>query len=961
MAKRSSICLIPLMITPELIAKPSEPTPNLNTLDNPMTPIKQSQSDQNQYRHIILKNGLQVILVQDPKAEKASAALAVGVGANDNPKGQEGLTHFLEHMLFLGTEKYPEADEYKTYINEFGGSNNAYTAANHTNYFFDVLAPGYEGALDRFSQFFIAPLFSEEYAQRERKAVHSEYIAKINDDARRSNQAFKTLFNPAHPSNHFSVGNLETLKDRPNLPLREQLLASYKTFYFAQNMTLSLVANLPLEQLESLAKKYFTAIKATTLTSTLAISKLPPLTLDNTDKLQFIRPIKDRNTLSLNFILPPQKANYKDQPTRYLSYLLGQESQGSLHSYLKSKGWARSLSAGLGADYINKQTFNIRIRLTDDGLVDIDKVILAVFANINEIKNNEINKTYIEEEKALSQLGFNYHSYIEPMQLSRTLASQLLTVPATDVLDAFQITQVADTQKIKALSALLTSDNMLVQIETKGQVPTHWGQTEPEWQLEPWYQSQYANLTFNQDFLTSLTHAPKIDALQAPEKNTYIPSSLSLINGYDEIPKQVYEAEGINFWHRSDDRFDKPKSSNYLAIRYPGASDNNQQYVLNKLWARLLNDALSEATYLPYNANLNYNIYAHINGLTLVTAGYNDKQNKYLMWLMKQINQIEPESERFELAKQQLKKDLLNSKHANAYSVALWRLSEILIEDSHTITDMLSTLDNIQYKDIIAFKNKALSQYNLVGFSNGNIEKDQTVELAQSLETLYQSSLKPSPAKQIKRQLLDSGSRQAFKVDTTSQDNAILYVLSGKLEDNFTEKAHFTLLKQAIGSRFFSQLRTEKQLGYIVSTHNLTKADVPAIGFTVQSPDHESPEIVDEIETFISQDLERICNISPDEFETIRNNILVQLKREPKELGEDTSRFWREIAKPEQNFYKREKFIAAIEGIKQSTFNDFVTQQILSGKAPSILVHNQPLIESDLKENWQEVSANSNL
>jgi len=952
--------LLLLVISSGLAAEPTSNTLHETTLKTKMTQIKQSQSDHNQYRYLELDNGLKVILASDTKAEKASAALAVAVGANDNPQGQEGLTHFLEHMLFLGTKKYPEAGEYKTYINEFGGSNNAYTAANHTNYFFDIQSKGYEGALDRFSQFFISPLFSEEYTQRERNAVNSEYIAKINDDARRSNQAFKTLFNPAHPSNHFSVGSLDTLKDLPKAPLREQLLNSYQNHYFAQNMTLSLVANLPLDTLEEFAKRYFTPIKAQAENKQHFTPKnTPPLILENTANLQFIKPIKDGHSLKLSFLLPPQKANYKSQPTRYLSYLLGQESQGSLHSYLKAKGWARSLSAGMGADYINQQSFNIRIQLTDAGIRAIDNVILAVFANINDIKSTPIQPSYIEEEKALSQLGFNYHSYISPIQLARTLASQLLDIPPSDVLDAFQITESADIGTIKALAAQLNTNKMLIQIESNAKMPVHWAQSEVKWQQEPWYQSQYANQKLNESFIKKLNNAPKISDINKPDANTYIPSSLALISNYDQIPKQIFNAEGIDFWHRSDDRFDKPKSTNHLAIRYPGASDNNTQYVLNKLWARLLNDALSEATYLPYNANLNYNIYAHINGLTLVTAGYDDKQNQYLLWLMAQINTLTPQADRFEIAKQQFKKDLLNSKHANAYSVALWRLSELLIEDSHTISDMLNVLDDISFNDLLAFKKQALSQYNLVGFSNGNTEEKQTLELATALQQQYQANLKPSIAKQIKRQLLNTGSRNTFKVDTTSQDNAILYVLSGKEEDNLTERANFALLKQAIGSRFFSQLRTEKQLGYIVSTHNLTKADVPAIGFTVQSPDHESLEIVTEIENFISQDFQRICTITAPEFDTIKGNILIQLKRTQKELGEDTGRFWSEIAKTKQNFFRKEEFIEVMEEIKQEDFIAFVTEQLLSGEAPSILVHNQPLMNKELKQNWQEVSANS--
>ena len=57
--------------------------------------------------------------------------------------------HFLEHMLFLGTGKYPDENEYSKFLNHHGGSSNAYTANDHTNYYFDVSPKDLEGALDR--------------------------------------------------------------------------------------------------------------------------------------------------------------------------------------------------------------------------------------------------------------------------------------------------------------------------------------------------------------------------------------------------------------------------------------------------------------------------------------------------------------------------------------------------------------------------------------------------------------------------------------------------------------------------------------------------------------------------------------------------------------------------------------------------------------------------------------------
>ena len=100
--------------------------------------------DKSESRTLILENGLKVYLISDPSFNVSAASVAVEVGSLDNPKEREGLAHFLEHMLFLGTEKFPDVDEYSTYLKNYGGYSNAYTAPDHTNYQFQVLPDGFQ-------------------------------------------------------------------------------------------------------------------------------------------------------------------------------------------------------------------------------------------------------------------------------------------------------------------------------------------------------------------------------------------------------------------------------------------------------------------------------------------------------------------------------------------------------------------------------------------------------------------------------------------------------------------------------------------------------------------------------------------------------------------------------------------------------------------------------------------------
>ena len=127
----SSYLKLLILLTYLLSSACTSTSPTMET-----TTIIQSQNDNRHYQAFTLDNKLKVLIISDPETKKAAASLDVFVGSSSDPEDRAGLAHFLEHMLFLGTEKYPDPDEYQTFIAQHGGSRNAFTAREHTNYFF---------------------------------------------------------------------------------------------------------------------------------------------------------------------------------------------------------------------------------------------------------------------------------------------------------------------------------------------------------------------------------------------------------------------------------------------------------------------------------------------------------------------------------------------------------------------------------------------------------------------------------------------------------------------------------------------------------------------------------------------------------------------------------------------------------------------------------------------------------
>ncbi len=383
--------------------------------------------DKSKSKTVVLENGLKVYLLSDPSFNVSAASVSVEVGSLDNPDDRQGLAHFLEHMLFLGTEKYPDVDEYSSYLKTYGGYSNAYTASDHTNYQFQVLPDGFEGALDRFSQFFISPLFTEEYTAREVNAVNSEHQKNMLNDNWRQFRISSLFAKEGHPERKFGTGNLETLGDIT----REELIDFYKQHYSANRMGVALLSTHSLEEMESWCRQYFSSVKNRNLNR----NKYDPNFLEKKETFRLIQidPVKDVRNLNLLFSLPSTRKLYKSKPGRQFGFILGYEGRGSLLSFLKQKGWALSLSAGAGSETSDYGNASVRIGLTEEGLKKYKDVIKTTMDYIALMKEEGHQKHVFGELKSMASLNEIYASKGEGMWRATQLANEAMMYPLEDV------------------------------------------------------------------------------------------------------------------------------------------------------------------------------------------------------------------------------------------------------------------------------------------------------------------------------------------------------------------------------------------------------------------------------------------------------------------------------------------------------------------------------------------------
>lgn len=235
----------------------------------------------------------------------------------------------------------------------------------------------FEGALDRFSRFFIDPLMLDSSSERELSAVDSEHSKNLQSDAWRKYHLSKHLAKPGHPYSKFSTGNKESLGN-PNL--REMLFNFYNSKYSANLMKLVVYGQSDIETLAKSVEEKFSEVKNNKYEK---FRMAEPPYYDNVyNKMIKLVPVKDKRTLEMTWILDNQQEHYRHPPSRYVSHLLGHEGKGSLLSFLIREGLATSLSAGGTDNYNCYSEMEVTISLTDKGLQQIPAIIGHVFEYI---------------------------------------------------------------------------------------------------------------------------------------------------------------------------------------------------------------------------------------------------------------------------------------------------------------------------------------------------------------------------------------------------------------------------------------------------------------------------------------------------------------------------------------------------------------------------------------------------
>lgn len=865
----------------------------------------------------MLDNGLRVLLVSDPKFNKSSAALVVRVGQIDDPRDREGMAHFLEHMLFLGTEKYPDVSEYSGFIKANGGVNNAYTATDHTNYHFEVRHDAFAGALDRFAQFFIAPKFNPEFTGREVNAVHNEAMRHVQNDFRRLIGVSRELYDPTSGESKFSTGTKETLAGATPDAVR----AFYEQYYTADQMALALAGRASLDELEKHARDLFSAIPRRNVTAVVHeprfLPRKPAL------RLAQVEPVKELRQLTLEFVLPATRPHFASKPDELLTQLISYPGPGGLVAQLKRDGMINSLSASVWERTGTYGSLLVTISLTPEGQKNHARVLTDFFGYLGHLRTSPFPADFYRDRARIAQLNETYNDRGEGMSLATKLANQALFYPLEVAERATDVWGRPDEAAYRELLGALTPDNLLATLMAKG-VPTE--------KQERIYQTAYS---YREDegaayrALAQPSGAAK-SAFTLPGSNRFMPAATPVLA---ERPLPLIDEPGVQLFYAGDSEFQRPQTTlifRFVPARALASADNA---ALLRLYDVCLREFLEPAAADASLAGVEMTTDISLEGLRLSVTGFGDSAVRYANHVADHLRTFTLTPARFEALKEVTLRGLRSYHESEAYVLARDRRDALAREFHFLPPETLARTEAASLADVQAFAQTFLTQGKLEAVAHGHLSPPEAIAATRAVAARIGAEVATPEALLRRRHLQIPAGQNIIDVGAIAGVNSAMITDFLLPDDSPQTRAAATVIGNFISEPFYTELRTKQQLGYIVGSAASFSLRQRYLTFVVQSSAYAPDDLRQKAETFIATLPAALVAISDADWKTLLAGARSQIEEKPKGIADKAEAFFARAFNYDQDWQRQQATLAALDQLTKQKAAALLTTALSTDSA----------------------------
>eukprot|EP00208_Stichococcus_sp_RCC1054_P001535 CAMPEP_0206142388 /NCGR_PEP_ID=MMETSP1473-20131121/16665_1 /ASSEMBLY_ACC=CAM_ASM_001109 /TAXON_ID=1461547 /ORGANISM="Stichococcus sp, Strain RCC1054" /LENGTH=1083 /DNA_ID=CAMNT_0053537371 /DNA_START=256 /DNA_END=3510 /DNA_ORIENTATION=+ len=928
--------------------------------------------------------------VKGPKqaaAKKAAAAMAVGVGSFCDPAELQGLSHYLEHMLFMGSEKFPDENDYDAFLASNGGASNAYTDLEVTNYQFDCEPKALGPALDRFAQFFLAPLVKADALEREVSAVNNEFAGVLQSDSCRMAQLRCHTAIEGHPFRGFSWGNRASLWDQPRaagIPIRDRIVQYYRQQYSAERMSLVVLGGQPLDVLQGWVQDHFSAVPAGRGPRPVFSDAGPPF---QGGRVYGMPAVKDSHSITVTFQLPSLQAAYAAKADEYLAHLVGHEGAGSLLSALKARGWATGLSAGV-SDGGHERTsaawlFDVHISLTDAGRAEAPGAGLAcvalLFRFLALLRDAGPQEWVFKELRDIAEVKFRFAEEEDACEYVTRLAAELHMFAPAHALKGQWVYGQWDPALVTELLTQMTPQRARIDVQSKdydavSKQIKEMGEAEEG--TEPWFDMPYTAAPLPAELLEEWAGATPEADMKLPARNEFLPSDFELVSGtadgatapmngsgspsgtgrkpavnavalangshvqdtpsaFPEPPALVIDEGGLRLWAKTDAAFAVPRTVACMLLASPAGHDTPRAAALTHLIAKLLEDALCETAYQAEVAGLNFEVSPEgTAGLALRLDGFSHRLPALASAVFRALAELKVQEAAFVRVREALARRYRNSNMRPEGAATYARLFALRAAMFH-VDAVLPHVESVTAADVQEHLGVLLGTTHLEALLHGNVTAAGAAAVARGARDALGGTRLPAAERPCDRAvLIPVGStlyREGPKNPEEDGNVCELYLQCGS--DSAATRALVDLLEQVAGEPAYDTLRTKQQLGY--SVHAGTRLTHGALAFcvVVASSTHGPAELEARIEAFLSSFAATLEAMAPNAFEKHRGSLLAAKLQKDHALAEEADRHWDAIFNRRYNFSARAEEVAELRTLPHSTLLQWYRQTVAPGGA----------------------------
>jgi insulysin len=847
------------------------------------------------FENNILENGTKVIYVEDKMTDKTIVSVSVNIGSLANPKKYQGLAHFLEHMLFLGSKKFPQEDYYEKVVNQFGGSSNAYTDHFETVYYFSAFNDGIKVIMDVFSRFFIDPLFHEDAVKREINAINNEHQKNINDDHWRQYQLYKNIAKIDNAYNTFPTGNIESLKEKD---IREKMIEFWKKYYISSNINICIVSNLKIEEQKKLIKDTFGLIPKK---SEKKFKLVKPI-YDVSNITYQMKPLSDVQYLNYYWEVSNDQEYNCNKLFQVLGDVLAKYNKDSLGNHLKVKGYIETLTYS----YNNLEgIFSLSFNLTKLGCKNLDYIDGTLKYALQQIFNSDWYKIlkYFSE---IYNINFKNMEKLDNLTLANLFSVNMSYYPLNEVYSGPLLIKNFEKDPIEKLKPYFINNKgvcnfkiLIINEDIKNPI------------VDKYYKTEYVLIDNIDSKPIKFTFSINLD-------NQFLDMKPKIIKNIDCYePSLVREKT----WYGGCSKFNETTIIGSFIFGNGKFFENEKNYLLTVLSINCVNFYLNQELYNIQTLNYNINIISKINFNSLVIefSCPNDpiKFAQFINMTFNLILNLNIPKEVINSKKETLKEDLKNYSNLNSWEYSTYYYNKISRSNDYLEDKLLKVLETITVDDIIKYSNNLLIDSSITSFFYGNFHQDYLPNIVELNKYYFNPIVNLPQHKYIKEINIKHPNKH-------EKNNCVSYYF---YIGSFIPLIwlHAFIINLILEKKFYNELRTKKQLGYLVSISLSNQSDNYYFIEKIQS-DKSCDFIMKEMNSFNSNILTMIKDSNINEFKKSAEN---HLNEKDTTLNDSYERYFSEIVSRKYLFNRKKIVLQQLSNITLDSLLKFAKKFII--------------------------------